>query len=359
MHSSDKGINFEAGMTVQVLALHPYQPNIIRWAHNLLEDKPSDIPRYEGKGKPSGWGNAGGGLEKRLYNPILNRHFEGELDYLSFRYPHHPLLMDGSLSEEDKTVLACGLREFVDETGYVDIDIITEYRNEYDRPFLLDYLYKDNDHRVVTIWGQLRSFKVQNIVESYEIDRTDWFDTSSSLFKQFFNRLTHPDRPYWSHVRRTLLALLRINRHQRQDHDNHNDFIRLIHPSWWTVFQVGRGDPRFPVRGYKISPADWYKLFDYAVENRIDMPDQEYIYRLFRNEIEEQKRLEELEFEKEEVEEVAETIPAPDLAESVDSTSYPTPQEIASKEDEEYCMWLEAELNLPDSLRVVSQRPVA
>src|SRR3989344_3991985 len=90
-------IDWHAGVTVQTLCQDPYCPTVVRWVHNQLEA-------------------------------------------LEMRRPGHPLLdKDSPLSEDIRVILTGGLREFVDETGFRDIEI----RTDYPGIFLSDYMNPD------------------------------------------------------------------------------------------------------------------------------------------------------------------------------------------------------------------------
>ena len=344
-------VNWKAGITVQVLAQHPYYPTSIKWAHNVLEKTPTKLARYNCQPKPDGWGNSGGGLERLIYNPLRDS-FLTELETLEMRRPGCPIFTDKSLTEEERTILAGGLREFVDETGFRDIEI----RTDYPGIFLSDYAYPSwtdangvvhpGGHRKITLWGKLTSFREVPIVEAQEIDRTDWFDLSSSLPALFFN--LSPERPYWSHVRNTLSSILKVYRYERETKD---DFIpnipKRIHPSWWYVFQVGKGDSRFPQNGYRMSPGQWYKLFELMVAKRMETVDNDFLLRFLRGDVEHAKRQEEERLSRTEfgdnpmAQEVAQAI-----EDSEDSEGIPTVEDMVRKEDEEYARWLEGELGI-------------
>ncbi len=343
------GIDWDAGVTVQVLARHPNSSTAIRWAHNLLEKTPTTVARYNFMPKPAGWGNGGGGLEK------------DDLETLAKLFPGHPILTDPSLSEVQKLIIAGGIREFVYETGYKDIEIITEYPGV----FLFDYDYppetgKLNGHRKITLWGQITSFREHSRVETWEIDKTDWFDMAVSLPRIFFNRLEYPDRPYWSHIRSSLIGLLRVYRHLKANSDGFvEDIPRQIHPSWWYIFQVGKGDSRFPTGGYKLSPHEWYSLFDEMVKKRMETADNDFLLRFLRGHVENAKRAEEEQLtnarsltDESGNEKPSGEVDQPQLVEgSEDSSRIPTTEEMVSIEDEEYGRWVES--FLPENLRVL------
>lgn len=338
------GIDWDAGVTVQVLARHPNISTAIRWAHNLLEKTPTTIAMYNNMPKPAGWGNGGGGLEK------------DDLETLAKLFPEHPILTDSSLSEDQRLIIAGGIREFVYETGYRDIEIITEYPGV----FLFDYDYppepgKLNGHRKITLWGQITSFVEHPRVETWEIDKTDWIDMASSLPGRFFNRLEYPDRPYRSHIFSSLVGLLRIYRHLRATSDGFVENIpRQIHPSWWYILQVGKGDSRFPKGGYKLSLGEWHRLFDEMVKKRMATADNDFLLRFLRGNVENAKRAEEERLANGELltgkpdnEKPSGEIDQPQPVEGVaDSSRIPTTEEMVRMEDEAYAQWLEGELGL-------------
>ena len=358
-------LNWKSGLTVQVLAPHPYNPTSFLWAHNVLEKKPTRIKRYGYLPKPDGYGNAGGGLEKLIYVPHLDMYLT-ELQILAMRRPDHPILTDQSLSKETKIVLAGGLREFVDETGFRDIEIRTDYPNI----FLSDYVYPPwvdekgvvhpGGHRKITLWGKLTSLIEDRIIESNEIDRTDWIDLACSLPGQFFK--LGDKRPYFSHVLSTLGGVLRVYRYEKSVSDGFVPNIPgRVHPSWWYIYQVGRGDPRFPERGYKLSPSQWYKLFGTMKTKSMEEADNDFFVRFIgQKELDEAKRREEgwfnrtqaqIETSSSQAKEVAQTV-----EDSEDSEGIPTLDQMIQIEDEEYGRWFERKL--PQHLRVIKAEPV-
>lgn len=345
-------INWKAGITVQVLTQHPYCSTSIKWAHNVLEKTPTKLVRYNNQPKPDGWGNSGGGLERLVYVPSLDRYLT-ELEFLELRRPGHPILTDKSLSEETRIILAGGLREFVDETGFRDIEI----RTDYPGVFLSDYEYPpwiDADgvvhpcgHRKITLWGKLTSFREDPIVESSEIDRTDWFDMSISLTSLFFN--LSPERPYWSHVRSTLNSVLKIYRYERETKDGFVPNIpKRIHKSWWYVFQVGKGDSRLPRNGYRLSPGQWYKLFELMVAKRMEEADNDFVLKFLGKNLDNARRIEEEQLNNTEDEGTGNELQGVTQAieDSADSDGIPTVEDMIRKEDQEYARWLESELGI-------------
>ena len=346
-------INWRAGVTVQVLTPHPYHPTSFRWAHNVLETKPTKLKRFNNQAKPSGWGNGGGGLEKLIYVPNLGRYLT-ELQILELRHPGHRILTDRTLPKETKTILAGGLREFADETGFRDIDICTDYPGV----FLSEYVYPDwiddkgisyrGGHRKITLWGKLKSLREDSIIESNEIDKTDWFDLSESLPGQFFNR-SH-ERPYLSHVITTLGGMLRIYRYEKEIADGFIPNIpKRVHPSWWYAYQIGRGDSRFPDRGYKLLPVQWYKLFKTMVDSRMEEADNDFLFKFAEKSLDKAFRREEEEFKISQTESSA----AKEVKGLEDSEAVPTLDDMIRREDEEYARWFES--TLPAHLRVTVQ----
>lgn len=347
-------INWKAGITVQALTQDPYCPTVIKWVHNKLEKKPTKIAMYNNQPKPDGWGNGGGGLERLIYVPRLDKYLT-ELEILELRRPGHPILTDDSFSEEMKIILAGGLREFVDETGFRDIEI----RTDYPGVFLSDYKYPDwvdtngvvhpGGHRKITLWGKLSSYREDPIVEADEIDRTDWFDMSCSLPSLFFN--IAPQRPYLSHVRNTLRGILATYRYEKETNDSFVPNVpRRIHSSWWYAFQVGRGDSRFPKGGYKWSPREWYKwynLFDLMVARRMKEADNDFLVKFLGSDLDNAMRKEE---EQRRRAESKDDSPVQKVTQAVegseDSEGIPTVEDMVRKEDEEYSRWLESELSI-------------
>lgn len=353
-------INWKAGITVQVLVSDPYSQTIFRWVHNKLEQKSTKIAMYNYAPKPDGWGNGGGGLEKLIYVPGRGKYMT-ELEVLEMRRPGHPILTDDSLSEEIKIILAGGLREFVDETGFRDIEI----RTDYPGIFLSDYLYPPwidpvtgtifpSGHRKITLWGKLSSYREDPIIEMEEIDRTGWFDLEISLPRLFFN--VAPEKPYISHVRSTLKSILAIYRYEKQTSDGFVlNIPRRVHPSWWYAFQVGRGDSRFPRQGYKLSSGEWYKLFDVMVTRRMEEADNDFLVKFLGTSRENAMRKEEEWLKREWVETESETT-VTDTTQVVegseDAEGIPTVEDMVQKEDEEYARWFEE--GLLESQRVLS-----
>lgn len=355
-------IDWRAGITVQVLAPDPYSSTVFRWVHNKLEQKQTKIAMYNYKPKPDGWGNGGGGLEKLIYVPSRGAYMT-ELEILEMRRPGHPILTEPMLSEEQRVILAGGLREFVDETGFRDIEI----RTDYPGVFLSDYKYPPwvdakgrvwpGGHRKITLLGELSSYREDPIVESDEIDRTDWFDVEISLPKLFFN--VAPEKPYISHVRSTLRSILAIHRYKKETSEGFVPNIpRRVHPSWWYAFQVGRGDSRFSQQGYKLSPAEWYKLFDLMVAKRMEEVDNDFLVKFLGKKLEDAMRREEERLKREWMGTESESeSTAPEVTQAVDESEdaegIPTVEDMVRQEDEEYARWFEE--SLPESQRVLPQ----
>ncbi|OGM96339.1 MAG: hypothetical protein A3B86_04335 [Candidatus Yanofskybacteria bacterium RIFCSPHIGHO2_02_FULL_38_22b] len=344
------------GITVQVLARHPHIPTMFRWAHNLEEQESPNLEYYDNESKKAGWGNGGGGLEADDRERLVELYG-----------PDHPILADRSLSETQKLIIAGGIREFVCETGYRDIEIITNYPGV----FLFDYKYKDRvnkrgiicpgGHRKITLWGQMTSFiSYPDLhIEKHEVDKSDWFDLAVSLPKQFFNRFTHPDRPYWSHVRSTLASTLRLYRHLRSMDPYLPDIRDKIHSSWWSIFSVGNGDPRFPVGGYRPSPTEWYDVFDISVSQKMEYVDRDFWIKFLGRKLDDALRREEVELGTPETVESEEVLlVTEEIEDSEDSDGIPSVEELRNQEDREYAAWLEEFLDLSEDQRVVDYKPV-
>lgn len=363
-------IDWKAGITVQVLTSDPYSRTVFRWVHNKLEKKPTKIAMYQYKPKPDGWGNGGGGLEKFSYVPNRGKYMT-ELEILKIRRPNHPILTDDSLSEEVKIILAGGLREFVDETGFRDIEIRTDYPgvflSEYEYPPWIDPVTGTifpGGHRKITLWGNLTSYRADPIIEEDEIDRTAWFDTEISLPKLFFN--VAPEKPYISHVRSTLRGILAIYRYEKEVSDNFVPNIPgQIHPSWWYAFQVGKGDSRFPRDGYKMSrkPWEWYKLFDVMVAKKMEEADNDFLVKFLGKRLDDamRKENERLKVEWLGAEPESESV-APEVTQAIedseDAGGIPIVTDMARQEDEEYGRWYEENF-VPEHLRVLKPKPSA
>ena len=181
--------------------------------------------------------------------------------------------------------------------------------------------------------------------EKHEVDRTDWFDVAESLPAQFFNPLVHPDRPYWSHVRSTVIGLLRIHGYLRANSDEFiPDIPGRIHPSWLYIFKVGNNDSRFPAGGYKLSPEEWYRLFDAMVSKRMKEADCDFIYNLFREGINKilKKQEDKVVLTEQSAEETS--TPTQVVEDSEDYEGIPTLEEMRQIEDEEYARWFEGSL---------------
>lgn len=339
---SQSSIDWNKGITVQVLARHHQIPTSIGWAHNLLEQEPTNLTQYDNKPKPAGWGNGGGGLEP------------DDLDRVAKLFPNHPILTDSSLSEDQRLIIAGGIREFLSETGYRDFDIVTDYPGV----FLYDYKYRDwvdakgvlhsGGHRKITLWGQVNSYKIhdKDWIEKHEVDKTDWFDMADPLPGYFSNPLTHPDKPYWSHVRSSLICLLRIYGYLKANSDHFVPNIPTrIHPSWWYIFKVGKGDSRFPADGYRLSPNQWYRLFDIMVSKKMEVADNDFFFDLLGSSLSKAKRTDEEQLTNQETTEAPQEITQV-VEDSEDSDGIPTLEEMRQQEDKEYARWLERELGI-------------
>jgi len=247
----------ESKTTVQVIVFHPQFKTQVLWLHNLLK-----ITRRGAK--QPGWGNAGGGLEG------------AELEWLKGWNSRHPILTNPRLTDEEKALAACGLREVVYETGYTEITIIPLP----DRLPLLDESNKDG-HRIITLWGQANSLERIPVQESNEVDKCDWFDIETPLPALFRDRIAHPDLPYYSHVARTIGGILKIDLHRPRTHR----IGHLIHPSWKLTLPIGEGDPRFPRQGYRIPRQQWRALLEEMMKSNEDAISLDELYERFRADI--------------------------------------------------------------------------
>ncbi len=337
------------GVTAQVFPRHPDISTAFLWGHNLLENEPTTLAEFDYQPKPAGWGNLGGGVEP------------GDLQWLSKNFPDHPILFDRKLTGSQRLIIAGGIREFISESGYIDFDIITDYPGV----FLYDYTYRDRvdakgvyhpgGHRKVTLWGQMRSFRgashqvyEEYHIEKHEVDRTDWFDAAEPLARYFFNPVRYPDQPYYAHLVPTLAGLLRIYGYLKANTDDIvPDIPSRIHPSWWYIFRIGKGDDRFPVDGYKMEYWEWYNLFRYMVDHRLEQVDTDFLYKFCQNGIEKKK-----EKAKRKADSVEEEKDLPIITEDQDNTDgILTPQEVMERDDLEYARWFETDLS--ENMRVV------
>ena len=341
--------------TVQVLAFHPIDRTFTLWVHNLLEPITTYIPRYGNTTKPPGWGHGGGGQEPN------------EIERLRERDPLHPILANKNISEEDRAIAACGLREFRDESGYQDISIVTipcSSESGEKAPAtvclyshrLYDYLEDGakTTHEIVTLWGEVESLARRPIQEIDEVDKSEWLDISKPLSEIFRDRVSLPGFPYWSHVRRTVIGLQRIDWWRCFFDEPERCISHLVHPSWRLVFPVGVGDPRFPKYGFRISPSQWYYLFEMMVQEQIAVVGANILYELFKEDIE---RVVEQEHLRDERPEVA-SLKTPEPTDSTDSdegydsplldkySGEPAPEELLRQQDEEYRIWMERELGI-------------
>lgn len=317
----------EPGITVQVVAIHPFLATSVLWVHNLLEKNGTNIPKYRGAPKPAGWGNGGGGLEP------------DELEKLQKRHPGHPILINPRLSEKEKTIAACGLRELTDESGFDDVSIVTTPHGpgNRERVSLLEYRDPDTGHRVITVWGVVNSLTKHPLREKEEVDMSKWFDIQISLPELFSDQRETPGLPYWTHVRRTVGIISKIDQYYREIGEPRECIGRLIHPSWRSVFRVGRRDKRFPVEGYLIPPQKWYALMHYLIDEKREMADYDLIYERFKDDVDKKREEEAKMLEEENSTEVVSI----ETEGSEDRTGIKVNEEIIKQEDDEYRIWWE------------------
>lgn len=354
--------DYEGGTTVQIVATHPFCPTKVLWLLGKPETKPSNIRRFKNQPKPPAWQNPGGGME------------EGEIKMFLERFPDHsmvPFAMDESVSLYNRNIVCCGLRESIDESGYVDMKVYPyTYLYRFDRDnrdddvSIYDFRH-GNGHRVKTLFGHVTSFVNRDIVEKEEIERSEWIDLALPLTLPFFDRARFPLRLFLSHVRRLMIAMRRVRRMSFFDSASKYcrewvDITEQIHPSWKTVFPVYAGHPGFPENGFRFNRDNWYKLFDEMVSRRITEADPDFIQNLFRADIIEAVRREERWRAKgEELVDVRlneytvsrgyghDDVPV--------STLLKEDEEWKRDQDEEYARWFEE--SLPEEKRVV--KPVA
>lgn len=398
MSTNPEEITGKAGTTVQVLGMDPYSLTRFLQVHNTLETLPLGAPiiaMYGMRAKPPNFGNAGGGLE-----PDELVHFQENEPEL---FQYYSSL--GTLTPAELAILGCALRESKDESGFCDLEIVLD---ENSKPFLLtDFYYRDTNgqgisnikgHRVVTVWGKYNSYQQRPIREKDEVDYVTWIDFSMSMaevFKKLRNELEqslmYPLYPYWSHVRRSLIGFSKIDKYHSNTEERPYLIGKMIHPSWRLVFKVGERDSRFPLYGYQITPEDWYHMFDIMLDKGIENLDNDVLFTEFNGRskkkilvygsdgkprLEERKRdlnlaskialakeRQEKRLEKEnkatQVVVAETTFDSSELAGSEDYTGIRSSAEVLRAEDEEYARWLEDELNVEPSLRVIKPRPVA
>lgn len=343
------------GVTVQLVPTHPHKPTSVLWVLGKIETKPSNIKAFRNQPKPPAWSNPGGGME------------EDELDRFMKRFSDHPmasLVNDTNFSLYDRFILCCGLREFIDETGYQDIRIypyLPRYRYDWDdrddNVSIYDFRHK-NGHRNKTLFSHVESLDVRDIVEKEEIEKAVWFDISVPLARLFSDRIKFPLHPFYSHIRRLMITMRRVRRMSMFEdapaycQKECGQIFENIHPSLGLVFPVYAGEPEFPKKGFRLNRDNWYKLFYKMVADKIEYPSVDLIQRLFRAEIMEAKMREERREARGE-----------DLSEpSLYSNEYTTgnhsgpdnlPVNELLKQDEEYARWLEEEI--PQEQRIVAQ----
>ena len=334
----------------------PYSMTSFLQVHNRLEEfLPTDpiIKMYGKKAKPSGFGNSGGGMELDELERFAREQPEWFKYYSSF----------GTLSQTDLALIGCALRESVDESGFTDIQIVLD--EDTKELITLTDSYSPEGHRVVTLWGQYRSYHQRPIKEKEEVDYVAWVDLAmpvAEVYKRLRKEISDPfARPYWSHIRRSLIGISKIDQYHKDREEKPYLINRMVHPSWRLVFRVGRRDDRFPDFGYLISPTDWYQMLDVMIDKNIEHVDEDFIFSIFKNQIvaakDQQERKEERESAAQAV--IETMVDTTNLADSEDYTGIPTSAEILHREDEEYARWLENELNIPSDQRVTESKPVA
>lgn len=287
-------------ITVQVLAFHPFSDTTHLLVHNLVKPEGLGIEIFGYGLKPPAWGNTGGRLEGS----------KSEMERLKKDSPHHPILRNSNLTDFEKIVMACGRREFIDESGFYDIELQLAPMEEL-------ALYQCNytsGHQKILLWGEFKSLAQRPIKERSEVDLVDWFDFAKPLARQFDglrgieSKSTRPGFPYWSHVRANILSILRIDRAGGRE-----KIGPRIHPSWFLVFSVGKNDYRFPKGGFRIPPPKWYYLIEAMIQSKLDMVDIDTLYHFFKEDIDE-ARIEKIKkLEQAEVEEGAPISATPDL----------------------------------------------
>ena len=232
-------------ITVQVVLKHPNSDSVVYWVLNKKEvDKREDSPTL----KPSGWGNPGGGLEQK--------------DRLSRASP-------------EAAIHACGRRELIDETGFINFTFEETIQPLY-------YTHKSG-HQVITLAAILQNLHNIPIKEHEEIECGQWIDLHQSP-SYFFD--SDGDMPYWSHVRNTIIVLNRLA------YVYNLPTIR-VHPIWKLVFNVGAGNPRFPLYGFHIKDSHtWRQEFRHHIQKDAKEINLDHIYEVFGEQIKELKEKE-------------------------------------------------------------------
>lgn len=240
-------------ITVQVVLLHPSSDSRVFWVLNGMEFNGTSESVYH-TAKPRGWGNPGGSIERvDMFNA------------------------QGAPCTFEEMIIACGRREVEYETGFINFTF------ERYLPSQISFLRRQYafGHRVLTLVAKLRDLARIPIkeVETGEIEDGQWFDLSLSPTHVFKNR---PDPLYWSHIRRTIICLSRLARQCGK-------YIP-IHPLWKLAFPMGKGDVRFPLDGYCLSPRDWYKEFKDRIACGDDVVNLDRMYAQYRHEIDQVRR---------------------------------------------------------------------
>jgi len=351
----DSDTEYNDGVTVQLVATHPFSTTTVLWGLGKLETKPTNIKTYNNQPKPAAWQNLGGGMEENEVERFLRRFPDHQMAFLS---------EDEEFSPYDKNIVFGGLREFIDESGYRDIEVFPyTCRYRYDRDdrddnvSIFDFRHR-NGHRVKTLFGHVTSFDVRDIVEKDEIAKVRWFDVSIPLPKLFFDRIEFPLHPFFGHMRRLMITIHRAKRMSMFDDtpDYCREWVDItdkIHPSWGLIFPVYAGDPRFPENGFRLGRDNWYKLFYEMISRKMEFADADFIHDLFQVDIVEAKRREErVKARRDESdgseasgfgeERLLNEYNTPSRGYGHDST----PTDVLLKQDEEYRMWMEKELRI-------------
>lgn len=278
-----------SGITVQVLAFNPWEPDKILMVRNLPEkNAPFIHPKFCDRngnpiGKPPGWGMAGGGLEPN------------ELELLTSADPACWILTEPDTTDEERLILACGYREFRDESGY-DLEI---HRGPRDGWAVLEQKDRDTGHRLIVLHGRVPSLvSVRPVVEVNEIDRVDWIDIREPLSELFAGKNPKGKRPlfpYFSHLRKIQLAAKLIDKYSESRHK----ILDRIHFSWRMVFPLGAGDPRFPIHGFQIPSNHFYPILDFMIQRKMETISLDWLSILYQDLLErllerEERKLESL-----------------------------------------------------------------
>ncbi len=100
----------------------------------------------------------------------------------------------------------------------------------------------------------------------------------------------------------------------------------------------------------KMSPGQWYELFQLMVAKRMEEADHDFLVKFLGDKLTDAKVKEEERLGKDKVELVDVSTTTPEVTQAVDDSEdaegIPTVADMIKKEDEEYGRWLESELSI-------------